>query len=177
MSYDPEYAKQYRAANKDRLKEKDRQRYQLNKKQIIERVANTHREKMNSDPSYAARTRKLRAASERKSRRKPSRQEKISKRKEKISQLKNKIKLHCGCLNPSCKWQGEIPAYCLDFHHVDRKTKKFSIGAVTGISVKTLLEEIAKCTVLCAICHRQETWGDLDVSSLAKCNHDLVVKT
>ncbi len=46
----------------------------------------------------------------------------------------------------------------LDFHHKDGSTKLFSMGQAPtrGYSWETILEEIAKCEVLCANCHRIE---------------------
>ncbi len=50
---------------------------------------------------------------------------------------------------------------CLDFHHKNPNEKEFSIstGRMRGLSVKRLLEEIAKCEVLCSNCHRKETYS------------------
>ncbi len=46
---------------------------------------------------------------------------------------------------------------CLDFHHRDPETKLFGIGNDHyKVSLKKLQEEIAKCDVLCANCHRKE---------------------
>lgn len=44
----------------------------------------------------------------------------------------------------------------LDFHHIDSSTKLFSIAnsILRGYSKKKILEEIKKCIVLCANCHR-----------------------
>jgi len=42
----------------------------------------------------------------------------------------------------------------LDFHHVDPETKKFTISSSLNRSLKSLLEEIDKCVILCANCHR-----------------------
>ena len=46
---------------------------------------------------------------------------------------------------------------CLDYHHVDPKTKwKDGIhSAVRSWSKRRVLEEIAKCIILCANCHRK----------------------
>lgn len=43
----------------------------------------------------------------------------------------------------------------LDFHHIDPKNKKFGI-AFNKHNKKEVLEEIKKCRVLCANCHRIE---------------------
>lgn len=56
-----------------------------------------------------------------------------------------------------CKDCGKsYPYYAMDFDHLS--DKKFNISEVMhrkGLS--TLLEEIAKCDVICAICHRTRT--------------------
>ena len=43
----------------------------------------------------------------------------------------------------------------LQFHHRDGQDKKFNIGQVkvSGAGEKRLMEEIAKCDILCANCH------------------------
>ncbi len=58
----------------------------------------------------------------------------------------------------SCKHCGFSDWRALDFHHRDPKEKKFNIGAKAFTNaVSTLMEEMAKCDVLCANCHRIET--------------------
>jgi hypothetical protein len=47
----------------------------------------------------------------------------------------------------------EFPPCAMDLHHGDGD-KEFSIGASRSISVVRLEAEIAKCVVLCAVCHR-----------------------
>ena len=46
---------------------------------------------------------------------------------------------------------------CLDLDHIDRGTKLHSIGDLPKQSWKTLINELVKCQVLCAICHRLKT--------------------
>jgi hypothetical protein len=53
-----------------------------------------------------------------------------------------------------CSVCGESRPVCLDFHHKDRETKSFSVGQGWSRNRKRLLEEIEKCTLLCANCHR-----------------------
>lgn len=53
----------------------------------------------------------------------------------------------------------------LEFHHVDPSTKKFGIGQ-SGSMTKALdkqLEEIRKCVLVCANCHRGIHGGYIDV--------------
>lgn len=45
---------------------------------------------------------------------------------------------------------------CLDFHHLGDKTENVSIASNQGWSLEHLQEEIEKCIVLCANCHRVE---------------------
>ncbi len=57
----------------------------------------------------------------------------------------------------SCEICGENHPACLDFHHIDPSLKKFSVSRKRDRpSLKQLQEEIAKCQVLCANCHRKE---------------------
>ncbi len=56
---------------------------------------------------------------------------------------------HCGNSDPRC----------LDFHHRDPTTKFFTVGREGLIyPQKRVEEEIDKCDVLCANCHRVEEW-------------------
>jgi len=56
----------------------------------------------------------------------------------------------------SCSNCGEERNPCLDFHHRDGDGKKISIADMPrqGYGRETILEEIEKCDVLCANCHR-----------------------
>lgn len=58
-----------------------------------------------------------------------------------------------------CKDCGEsYPYYCMDFDHLDGKLKDFVIGGSYNKKGKeTILTEISKCDILCAICHRIRT--------------------
>ena|SRR3990167_8862150 len=60
-----------------------------------------------------------------------------------------------------CKVCGERTVICLDFHHLDGKTKDFSLGLARnwGWGIKRLKSEIEKCIVLCANCHRKAHAG------------------
>ena len=56
----------------------------------------------------------------------------------------------------SCEVCSEDRIPTLDFHHDDPMIKKFSIGNFvrSGFTVKELVEEVAKCRILCSNCHR-----------------------
>ncbi len=46
---------------------------------------------------------------------------------------------------------------CLDFHHTDPNEKDMPVNAIIKrMSRQRVLDEIAKCIVLCANCHRKE---------------------
>ena len=51
------------------------------------------------------------------------------------------------------------PAYVMDFDHRDPATKRFKISNGVGqrYGVQTMLDEMAKCDVVCANCHRVRT--------------------
>ena len=57
-----------------------------------------------------------------------------------------------------CSMCPESDWICLDFHHRDSKTKRYSIAkmATTGCSKSLILKEVEKCDVLCANCHRKK---------------------
>lgn len=50
---------------------------------------------------------------------------------------------------------------CLDYHHLDRATKFTEITCIArrGMSFQRLIDEMAKCILLCANCHRDEELG------------------
>ena len=59
-----------------------------------------------------------------------------------LAELKDKPCMDCG---------GRFPAVCMDFHHRNGDGKKFSFGTRSKALV---LEEIKKCDLICANCHR-----------------------
>ena len=57
---------------------------------------------------------------------------------------------------PCARCGGTFPPYCMDFHHRNPEDKKFTIaGKMSTIGLEKLLDEIAKCDILCANCHRE----------------------
>ena len=62
-----------------------------------------------------------------------------------------------------CSRCSESHPATLQFHHRNPREKEFSISMVRRgkYSKKRLLEEIAKCDVICANCHAKEHWGYL----------------
>src|SRR4051812_11892532 len=63
----------------------------------------------------------------------------------------HKTSLRCEC--------GENDIRCLDFHHT-RGVKVINLSEAInrGWGKERILEEVAKCDVICANCHRKETF-------------------
>ena len=57
--------------------------------------------------------------------------------------------------NP-CEKCGETDPIVLEFDHLDQSTKRAGVAQLTSHSTKVLRDEIAKCRILCANCHRKE---------------------
>jgi len=64
--------------------------------------------------------------------------------------------------NLSCEKCGESHIACLDFHHKNEKEKlnNVSIMRATSFSIEKIKEEIGKCVVLCANCHRKHHYEE-----------------
>lgn len=143
-TYKAEWHSRRRQSDPDYLKQYHREYKQTNKNTINRRRREHY--KLNADP--------LRA-----------KQKTIHQRRRAYL---NAVKCRYGCMNPDCPCTGPLPPYCLDFHHVDPKSKLFSIGAALR-TMAAIKREVVKCTVLCAVCHRMETWGNLDASQFRLC--------
>ena len=69
----------------------------------------------------------------------------------------NKYKTSKGC--EDCGYNSH--AVALDFDHINPREKSFNISARVDLStVKTIINEVRKCRVLCANCHRIKTLKD-----------------
>jgi len=62
-----------------------------------------------------------------------------------------KIGKPCGICN------GKFPPCVLDFHHRDLENKLHNVSQLYQKSRSRIVEEIQKCILICANCHRQET--------------------
>lgn len=68
----------------------------------------------------------------------------------------DKIKLASGCIDCGYnRW-----AEALDFDHRNMDEKKIGIARIYMCSKERILEEIAKCDIRCANCHRHKTLMD-----------------
>lgn len=74
----------------------------------------------------------------------------IRKRKIELIKIKGGECKFCGY-----KFTGDNEC-CFDFHHIDPKTKKFALNQaqLNKKSIELILEELEKCDLLCALCHR-----------------------
>ncbi|OGH24954.1 MAG: hypothetical protein A3B47_02535 [Candidatus Levybacteria bacterium RIFCSPLOWO2_01_FULL_39_24] len=79
----------------------------------------------------------------------------IVERKEFLGKIKNKPCFDCG---------KKYPAWVMDFDHRDGKKKVASISFLTFrklVKFDKIKEEIAKCDLVCANCHRDRTYRRL----------------
>jgi hypothetical protein len=82
--------------------------------------------------------------------------EKVIERKNAINKWFKEIKRQLRC--EKC---GEDHPACLEFHHLNPSEKKINLSeavAIKGWSKNKILDEIDKCVVLCANCHRKLHW-------------------
>lgn len=82
------------------------------------------------------------------------------------------IKLLGGCCE-NCGYDKNISA--LEFNHIDPSTKNFSIDSrhISNLKLDALYEELNKCNLLCANCHREYHNPELDKKNL---NYDCDLK-
>jgi hypothetical protein len=96
-----------------------------------------------------------------KPRRKPRSQEQISRDTLANRNKRRRYKAHINAIKnkPCMDCNQFFPLECMDFDHIPvRGPKLFSIGESSGqVSIQLLNEEIAKCDVVCANCHRIRT--------------------
>lgn len=65
--------------------------------------------------------------------------------------------------NKACIKCGENHPACLDFHHRDPSEKEAQLSNVAvekGWSKERILDEVAKCDILCANCHRKHHYDE-----------------
>lgn len=65
-------------------------------------------------------------------------------------------------LGLACAECGEDHLACLDFHHDDPKLKEWGVAwmVAQNMGKQRILAEMARCTVLCANCHRKRHWEE-----------------
>ena len=84
---------------------------------------------------------------------------------EKARKLIYEIKLGNPCI--VC---GESDPIVLEFDHIDPSTKEHNVSEMVkkGYSCESILNEVEKCRLLCANCHRRETAKDFSYYSHRK---------
>ncbi len=60
-----------------------------------------------------------------------------------------------------CSICNEREPACLDFHHLGGKD--MTVSSMLGMNEQRVKDEISKCVVLCANCHRKHHAGLLDI--------------
>lgn len=85
--------------------------------------------------------------------------EKVKKRRslKHAVRIRNRKFIYEYLLSHSCVICGESDPVVLEFDHLDGVDKKFNIGEARECSIDSIKNEIAKCRVLCANCHRRRT--------------------
>jgi len=71
--------------------------------------------------------------------------------------LENKAFVHAYLLGHPCVKCGEPDPVVLEFHHREPEDKFRCVSEMMGFSREKIAEEIAKCDVLCANCHKRVT--------------------
>jgi hypothetical protein len=131
-----EYRQTYYQKNRDKLLAQVRAWREANRERSRELVRQWR--KANPDKQRAAEKRWRKANPE-----------KVQARVRRRRQWLDGIKRAFGCID--CR----MTTGPLHFHHRDRVTKKFTISDKVGSSKRQLLDEIAKCDVLCPPCHQK----------------------
>lgn len=72
--------------------------------------------------------------------------------KDRNKKFMEKVKSFSEC----CRCGEDHPA-CLEFHHVDPSNKKHNVSEMIGntSSIESIKEEIRKCEIICANCHKK----------------------
>jgi len=85
---------------------------------------------------------------------KPRTVEQLKQRQEKRARRRRLLVESRGSLCSICK--RKFKAHQLDFHHRDGKEKRFALSSagMTATKWETIIEEMEKCDLVCANCHR-----------------------
>lgn len=84
----------------------------------------------------------------------------VKRNKNKVKEFIENYKKERGCVD--CGFSGKDFPYVLDFDHTNGSLdKKFTIGSWSRsvLSIKTIAQEIKKCELVCANCHRIRTFS------------------
>ena len=69
---------------------------------------------------------------------------------------------------PCFDCKGTFHPFVMDFDHRGGEAKRFNVSAAIplGLSLETISEEVAKCDVICANCHRLRTLARTEASRM-----------
>ncbi len=71
--------------------------------------------------------------------------------------LRYKRCARCKTSFPSADCGIQYPYYVMDFDHREGETKVINLASASRMTRPKILEEIAKCDVVCSNCHRERT--------------------
>lgn len=75
-----------------------------------------------------------------------------------------------------CCFCDEKHVCCLDYHHLDPNNKEFEIGYLARAkSVNKIIDEIKKCVIVCANCHRKLHADILTLDTLPKYDYSSLI--
>jgi len=157
-----EYDKKYRELNREKRKEYDKKYYELNKEKISEKKAEYYKlnkEKIGEKISEYYQLNKEKIGEKRVEYRELNR-EKISEYEK--AHHKEKRAYCIEYLGGKCVKCGSTER--LEFDHIDRTTKKYTIAGRVTLNFDNLKEELNKCQLLCVDCHKIKTkseWADI----------------
>jgi transcription elongation factor Elf1 len=143
----PEYSKEYYLKNRVRILARNRAWRQANKEKFYAGQKKWSEKNAEKVKGYKRKTHV-------KHREKFNKAERLRRRKQYREQIARlyELKREMGCSR--CP---ENDPVCLQFHHLDTKTKKFGgVSSLTAGAWETVLKEIKKCILLCANCHFKE---------------------
>tara|TARA_B110000285_G_scaffold231656_1_gene300861 strand:+ start:1031 stop:1522 length:492 start_codon:yes stop_codon:yes gene_type:complete len=88
------------------------------------------------------------------------RKQQVANRRRKLKQRFAEYKQSLECHN--CGLSGKDNQWALEHHHLDPNDKVTTIAhlVTSGYAWDTIMEEVAKCIVICANCHRMEHWEE-----------------
>lgn len=83
----------------------------------------------------------------------------VRRNKKRVAEFIEEYKRARSCVD--CGFSGKEFPYVLDFDHLD-KNKKFNIGSWSHavLSIEAIEQEIQKCELVCANCHRKRTFSE-----------------